>query len=156
MDVGKVHNPWHEDVDLEPLETGFVPTGVPVQNLPPIIGVSRLDSVEPIVLRAKFSLDSLRTARVRSEAKDIEVLIQTVSERADVRTFLGVSTVTHLWLATVTRCVELTRHPSDKATVPYPNILERLDNGVCDLEDLPVTRHVGEGGEGVDSTQDRK
>ena len=29
VDVGKVHISWHEDVDLESLETGFVAIGAP-------------------------------------------------------------------------------------------------------------------------------
>ena len=88
MDVRKIQNPWYKDVDLEPLETGFVTTGVRVQDPVPIVGVSRLDSVEIIVFLAESSLDGLRTARVRGDTKDIEVLIRVVDGRADVRTFL--------------------------------------------------------------------
>ena len=74
VDVGKVQNSWYEDVDLEPFEVGFITIGAPVQDLPLILGVSRLDSEESIVLLAKSLLDALRTAGVRREAKDINVL----------------------------------------------------------------------------------
>ena len=39
---------------------------------------------------SQSSLDGLRAARVRGEAKDIKILIQTVNERADVCAFFGV------------------------------------------------------------------
>ena len=92
VDVGKVQNPWYEDVDLEPLEAGFVAICAPVQDPPPICGVLRPDGVESVVFLAKLSLDGLCTARERGEAKDVKVLIQTVSEHADVCAFLHSST----------------------------------------------------------------
>lgn len=149
MDVGKVQNPWYEDVDLEPLKAGFVTVGAPVQDLPSVIGIPCPDSVELVVLTAKSSLDCLRAAWVRGEAKDIEVLTQTVDKRVDVCAFLGVSAATYLWLATFAACVEFTRHPSDKATVLHSNLIEGVDSGPGDVENLPVTRHAWEGAGGT-------
>ena len=88
VDVGKVQNPWYEDVDLEPLEVGFVTICAPIQDLPPISGVPGPDGVESVVFLAKSSLDGLRTAWVRGEAKDVKVLMQTVSEHANVCAFV--------------------------------------------------------------------
>ena len=61
-------------------------------------------------------------------------------------TRLRVPTVTYLWLATCAACVEFAGHPSDEAAVFYPNLPECADSGVGDFENLPVTRHVAEGG----------
>ena len=58
---------WYKGVGLGSLETGLVTVGAPVHDLPPIVGISRPDSVETIVL-AKSSLDG-RAARVGSDAK---------------------------------------------------------------------------------------
>ena len=52
MDVWKVQFAWHEDVDLEPLETEFVVIGVPPQCSPIIPGVARPDSIEVVVFLA--------------------------------------------------------------------------------------------------------
>jgi hypothetical protein len=59
------------------------------------------------------------------------------------------STVTHLWLATFTPCVKFARHPSDEAAVLYSDLLEGVDSGFGDVENLPVTRHVGRKGGGI-------
>jgi len=134
MDGGKVHNPWNEDVDLEPPEAGFVAIGAPVQDPPPVIGVPRSDSVEPIVPPAKLLLDGLCTAGIRGDAKDIEVL----------------------WLTTLVAHVEHARHPSDEATVLYPNLPERVDGEVGDVENLPVTRHVGKEVGGMEPAPDKR
>ena len=88
MDVRKIQNPWYKDVDLEPLETGLVATGAPVQDLVSIFGVSRLDGVETVVLLAESSLDGLGTAGVRGDTKDIEVLARAVGGCAGVCAFL--------------------------------------------------------------------
>jgi len=126
VDVGEVHDSWYEDVDLEPLEAGFVATGVPVQDFPPVSGVLRPYSVEAVVFLAKSSLDGLCTTWESGEAKDVKVL----------------------WLAPFTSGVEFTGHPSDKAAVVYPNCFEGADCGFGDIENLPITRHVGEESEG--------
>jgi len=121
VDAGKVQDSWYEDVDLETLEARFVTIGAPEQDLPPVSGVLRLYSVEAAVFLAKSSLDGLCTARVRGEAKDVKIL----------------------WLAPFAIGVEFTSHPPDKAGVLYPNIPERVDSDVCDVENLPITRHTG-------------
>ena len=136
MNGRSISNPRYKDVDLEPLETELIAVGTSVQVLPPIIGVSP-DSAELIVFLAKSSRDDLRAARVRGEAKNIKDLIQSVSERADVCAFLGVCTVTHLWLATFAARVEFARHPTDKTAVLYPNLLERADSDSGDVEESP-------------------
>ena len=83
VDVGKAQNPWYEDVDLKPLEAGLVAVGAPIQDFPPIVGVPRPDGVETVVMLAKPSLDSLCAARIRCEAKNVEVLIQITSGYVD-------------------------------------------------------------------------
>jgi len=75
VDIGKVQSPWYEDVDFEPLEAGFVAVGAPVQNFPLIFAVPRPHGEETVVVLAKVSLDSLRAAPIRCEAKNVEVLI---------------------------------------------------------------------------------
>ena len=50
-----------------------------------------------------------------------------------------------LWLATFAACIEFTRHPSDEAVVPYPDqLLERVGGDCGDIENIPVTRRVGD------------
>ena len=51
------------DVDLERFETGLITVSAPVRDLPPIIRVSRPDSVELIVF-TKPSFNGLRAAGV--------------------------------------------------------------------------------------------
>ena len=87
VDVWKVHNPWNEDVDLEPLKLGFGAIGAPIQDLVPMSRVPRPDGVKSIVFCAELSLDGLCAARVSGEAKDIEVLVSTTSEYAGVYAF---------------------------------------------------------------------
>jgi len=74
VDVGEVHNSWYEDIDLEPLETGLVAVGAPVQDVPVISGVPRPHGIEAVVFLAKSSLDGFRATPVRGEAKDVKVL----------------------------------------------------------------------------------
>lgn len=102
VDLWKVHNPWHENVDLESLEAGFVTTGVPPQHVPLIPGVPRLDSVEVVVCITKPLLDGLRATRVRGEAKDVKILMQTVNMTVWMYACLSAA---HLWHATFAACV---------------------------------------------------
>jgi hypothetical protein len=62
------------------------------------------------------------------------------------------STVTDLRLATFAVGVEFARHPSDKTAVLYPNLPERIDGEFGDVENLPITRHIG----GMGSATQRK
>ena len=53
MDRRSISNLRYKDVDLEPLETGRATVDALVQDLPPIIGVSHPDVLEPLVPLAK-------------------------------------------------------------------------------------------------------
>ena len=75
MVYGKVHNPCDEDVNLEPLEAGFVAPSTPIRDPLPIFGVTRPNGVKPTVLHAKLSFEELRITQVNGEAKDFEALV---------------------------------------------------------------------------------
>ena len=136
MDVGKVQGSWYQDIDLEPFEAGFITTSAPVQEPPPTSWGSGPYSVEAVVFLAKTIFDGLGIVRVSGEAKDVKVLRMKCKCRV-----ARLSTATHLWLAPFALGVELARHPSDKATMLYPNLLERVDSDSGDFENLPITRH---------------
>lgn len=77
VNVGKVKNAWHEDIDLEPFIAFWVVIGVPPepQYIPRIIGVLGRCSVKLIVCLAKLFLDALCAALIRGETKDVKILM---------------------------------------------------------------------------------
>ena len=83
----KVHNPCDEDVNLEPLEAGFVAHSTPIRDPLPIFGVPRPNGVKPTALRAKLSFDELRITQVDGEAKYFEAPVRTTSDYVDVCAF---------------------------------------------------------------------
>ena len=52
------------------------------------------------------------------------------------------SIVTHSWLSASAPCVEFACHTSDKAAVVHPNLPERVDSFIGDVENVRVTSHV--------------